>query len=336
MSAATPAVIQVTAAAAGRAMLSPLQRKVMELLLRVLATGGVTLSTAEPDAPSNALALFAMLCAAEPGLASRSMIPSFLRWLLEHWRRSHGSLADVIEALLQRHSISDGRLRIPSSADANPGATTTEPAQTAPAVGQQDWIESRCAGIFLLSRAVLEGRVAQLASALGLPQSAVLLALAAEWAGCDPDTLDPGVLFWAGYDREVGVPSAHVQSIHPAAAEELCLAIERILRDRSAFAPSLAPVREPDAPIFAAIATHLLRLWAHWLPGVGKSNPNWLLNRLIRRPGLVHWSNSTIKVALRPAPLDVVLHMAGYFKPVPAVPWLGDRCLTFTVDSVLT
>jgi hypothetical protein len=109
-----------------------------------------------------------------------------------------------------------------------------------------------------------------------------------------------------------------------------------MLCDRAAFAPSLAPVREPGATPLAAIALHLLRLWAHWLPGFAQSSATFLLNQVIRRGGVLRVDSREIAVSLRPAALDVVLQMAGYIQPIPAIPWLGDRRVTFSIDPTLS
>ena len=101
------------------------------------------------------------------------------------------------------------------------------------------------------------------------------------------------------------------------------------MRDRAAFAPSLAPEEG------ASIATNLVRLWAHWLPRVGQASVPWLLRQFLLRRGRLRIDDSAIVVALAPAGLDVVLEMAGYLRPIAAVPWLGDRRIVFEIDRSL-
>ena len=144
------------------------------------------------------------------------------------------------------------------------------------------------------------------------------------------------MLLWAGYTPEAGLPSAQIRALDPTVCESLCAAIESILRDRAAFAPSLAPARQPGVTTLAAIALHLLRLWAYWLPGFAQSSASFLLNQLIRRFGLLRTDSSMIEVSLRPVALDVVLQMAGYLKSIPAIPWLGDRRLIFTINPAIS
>ena len=85
----------------------------------------------------------------------------------------------------------------------------------------------------------------------------------------------------------------------------------------------------------SCIATNLLKLWAHWLPGLAQSSGPWLLRQLILRRGVLHAGERVIAVSLAPAGLDVVLEMAGYLAPIPSVPWLGDRAITFAIDRSL-
>ena len=328
--------------------LSPLQLRVLQLLLQLLKAGGVTLPESEPDSHANALTLFAALSSAQPTLADHSATPALIEWLLARWQASSASrsetalppaqrLGSLITLILQRDVASPPLpqpkeswwLKMPGP-KIGPVALPSDPSS------EGNLVESTHAGVFLLSRAVIEGRATQLASAMGLSTAVVLLALAAEWTAVDPDTLDPGVLLWTGYDPAAGPPSAQIRALDPAACEGLCAAIESMLRDRAAFAPSLASVREPDATPLAAIALHLLRLWAHWLPGFAQSSATFLLNQVIRRGGLLRVDSREIAVSLRPAALDVVLQMAGYLQPIPAIPWLADRRVTFAIDSALS
>jgi hypothetical protein len=45
----------------------------------------------------------------------------------------------------------------------------------------------------------------------------------------------------------------------------------------------------------------------------------------------VHVSATAVAVRLDPAPLDVVLDMAGYFRSIDSVGWLGERRMTFAI-----
>jgi hypothetical protein len=261
--------------------LTALQRRIVDVLQKLLASGAVTLPDAEPASERNALALFGALATAEPLLAAHAAAPAAIDWVLQQ--------------------------RTATSSASGTGA------RIARARGES--IESAFAGLFLLTRVVVETRLVQLADAYGENVADVLLGLAEEWE-CDVE--DPGVLLWSG-----GAPR------QPAHAPALHAEIVRLMRDRAAFAPSLMPDEA------ATTGVHLMRLWAHWLPGLGHSSAPWLLRQFILRGGVVTIDDAQIAVALRPAPLDVVLELAHYLDPISAVPWLGDRRVTFTIDRSL-
>lgn len=294
--------------------LTALQRRIVELLEQLLANGTVTLPDSEVTSERNALALFAALDAAEPPLASHAAVPSVITWFL---RSSAHSASRQPSAVIDQ---------LPSAAK----SAATHPA----ASSQSRVLPSRYAGVALLTRVLLEARVASLAAALGaVPVSAVLLALAAEWTG-DRD-FDDGILFWSGFDGTSEQARAQIAQLDPAPCAALRDAVKRLMRDRAVFAPSLAPDDDPSIPAMTAIATDLVRLWAHWLPRVGQSSVPWLLQQLVLRAGELRIDPATVVVALAPAPLDVVLEMAGYLRPIGAVPWLGDRRIVFEIDRSL-
>jgi hypothetical protein len=76
---------------------------------------------------------------------------------------------------------------------------------------------------------------------------------------------------------------------------------------------------------FDAVSGRLMVHWARWLHGFSGSSIGYLLRQFIRRPGVVCDGNETIRVALQPRPLDMVLRIAGYFEPLARVEWAGER-----------
>ena len=162
------------------AALSPLQLRVLELLWQLLEAGTVTLPEPDPQSHANALALFAAVSSAESTLAGHSATPAIIEWLLARWKESGASpsetafppaqrLASRIAVILQREVISP---HLPQSQESllpkAPAPKLEALALRSHKLLQGDLIESSCAGVFLLSRAVLEGRATQLAAALGL------------------------------------------------------------------------------------------------------------------------------------------------------------------------
>jgi hypothetical protein len=77
------------------------------------------------------------------------------------------------------------------------------------------------------------------------------------------------------------------------------------------------------------IAIAVLRAWARWLPGFEHSSAPYLLDRLVRRPGLVHRRADSLIVVLKRQPLDLLLdEFAGYTAPIDARDELG-LCIEF-------
>lgn len=82
--------------------------------------------------------------------------------------------------------------------------------------------------------------------------------------------------------------------------------------------------------LLGLLAAGLLRLWARWLRNFSESSMPYLLAHFIRRPGVVVSGGGELRIELAPRPLDVVLEMAGYFRPLARAPWLDGR-LVFEV-----
>jgi hypothetical protein len=187
------------------------------------------------------------------------------------------------------------------------------------------------AGLYLLIRAVVDAGLPGLALRHGVPFPALMAGLAQTWLG---QTLvsDAPLLAWAGTDTEADV------SVERLEAEAL-VALERDLktrlRDQRAI-PSDPGSSTGDHDVQAStsldrMANMLVRAWARWLPALAESSQQFLLDRMIRRGGDVDIGESRVTVTLDPAPFDVVLQMAGYFKPLEAVPWLGGRSVAFDI-----
>jgi hypothetical protein len=87
----------------------------------------------------------------------------------------------------------------------------------------------------------------------------------------------------------------------------------------------------PLAVPLASIISGVVRAWARWLPGVGNSSLPFLLRNCIHRAGRIQVSREAIEVQLEPASLDVVLEMAGCFRPLEGIPWMGGRALRLAV-----
>lgn len=226
---------------------------------------------------------------------------------------------------------------------------------------------SAAAGIFLLARAVSDTRLPALARQTGVPLAPLLAALAAKWSGatlpadhamalwCGAEPADPAAPFSRDAEpadqtmaRSFAAASPDLAELDAAGAalDELNEALVELLADRrmldgvTAHELIAADVAALDhalqcaphtASRVAATASILLRGWAHWLPGVAGSSPLFLLERSVRRAGCVSLADQRILVELDPAPLDIVLRMAGYLAPIEHVDWLGGRSVIFAL-----
>jgi hypothetical protein len=82
----------------------------------------------------------------------------------------------------------------------------------------------------------------------------------------------------------------------------------------------------------ALVATSLLRTWARWLRGFGDSSVAYLLDELVRRPGVLFRDGEVLTVLMEPRPLDIVLEMAGYLSELSATE-IGIGRLRFRVSA---
>ncbi len=199
------------------------------------------------------------------------------------------------------------------------------------------------ASLYLLSRAVLDGGLPGLATTHGVPLDALLAGLAVSWLRLDWP-LDGPAHDWTGAtSREATAPAVLEQAAPQLKA--LAEVLRARLRDQGLpdiTAPETGDSRadaRPGWPLWSPevaaslddIAGALLRSWARWLPGLKEASAGFLLERCLRRAGAVRVSDSHIAVTLDPAPLDVVLQMAGYLQPIAALPWRHGRAVSFTV-----
>jgi hypothetical protein len=199
------------------------------------------------------------------------------------------------------------------------------------------------ASLYLLSRAVLDGGLPGLATAHGVPLGALLAGLAVSWLRLEWP-LDGPAHDWTGAaSREDTTPAvldeaaprltALAEALRARLRDQGLTGIEAVgTGDSSADAPAGTPPWSPGvAATLDEIARPLLRSWGRWLPGLKEASARFLLSQCLRRGGAVRVSDSHIAVTLDPAPLDVVLQMAGYLQPIAALPWRDGRAASFTV-----
>jgi hypothetical protein len=135
--------------------------------------------------------------------------------------------------------------------------------------------------------------------------------------------LDGPASFWVGSPR----PDFSACSPDDGRLRELQRALELLLRDQH-----LREAAVPDDSTYPRVAALVVRAWARWLPAVHGATIAFLVRNCLARAGRVRISETEIDVLLDPAPLDVVLEMAGCFRPLESVGWLGARRMSFAVN----
>ncbi|KGQ19366.1 hypothetical protein LF41_3016 [Lysobacter dokdonensis DS-58] len=196
------------------------------------------------------------------------------------------------------------------------------------------------AGLYLLLRGLMDARLPALAHASAVPLAPLLGALVHRWF-TPQAPFDAATSLWVGADHcDFDALETAIEGVHALnAAMTETLAFRQGIDEHTLRASLDADTRWPtplpcSAPLDAALArtaSLLMRTWAMWLRGVADSSSAFLLDNCLRRAARVGITDDTVHMDLDPAPLDVVLRMAGYFERIDRVPWLGDRRVTFAV-----
>jgi hypothetical protein len=196
--------------------------------------------------------------------------------------------------------------------------------------------DTAMAGVFLLARALDDLRLSALAGDAGISGPALRAGLATLWAGQDLET-DGALPLWCGAAANAPAPTgAALDALNDSLLALLGArrildgdgARARIADDATSLQSELPFVTDPRLAVTACL---LLRGWSSWLPGVADSGPLFLLRNCIRRQGGIRVSGPRVHIELDPAPLDIVLKMAGYLAPFAPVSWLGGRTVVFTL-----
>jgi hypothetical protein len=186
------------------------------------------------------------------------------------------------------------------------------------------------AGLYLLTRALLDVRFDAMVHGAGVPLRPVLAGLAAAW-------LDQRAPFDAAVDCWCGADDADDRQD----IERGLLVIEEQLRERLVAQKAIEesedagrsrpPAAEGSLAALDRIASLLVHAWQRWLPGLASASRPYLVANCLTRRARVQIDEREIRVELESAPFDVVLRMAGYLQPIEQVPWLTRRRITFHV-----
>lgn len=357
------AVAVLRARAAG---VTPFQRKLLEHARALLLEGKVRLERGRTNSAVNATRLYAALSTADAELAARPAAATLVERILlcAEWCASTPEPLETLAAVRAGRDAATAFGRRPPEAlcailNAGPSAADVLEAvirQTGALhnVRDETLIQTECAGLFLVLRAVLDVRLAQLAAVTGAgPLPSVLLALGIEWAGAGAvreGEIDAGLAFWCGLGPSPGTAAELLSALDEEGCRRLLAEMRRLMEARRAVHPSMASPEEsppeatlaaltagwpPDVPIsneLVLVASYALRLWAQWLPGIPGSSVPYLLRQLLRRGGELRVGERRVEVRLRPGPMDVVLELASYTKELPAVSWLADRKVIFHIE----
>ncbi|MGC0317174.1 hypothetical protein [Kitasatospora acidiphila] len=200
--------------------------------------------------------------------------------------------------------------------------------------------DSPFAGLLLLLRAVTELRVPAVLARAGLADflPEILLAVACRLTGAD--SAEPAVRAFAGRPAQVRRGWRQVHHLAALRGELLVQAGAQRLPDPAELT-ELADTDLPDGKlgrpkadaVIGLLAGAVLRAWSRWLGQFSESSGGYLLAHFVRRPGRLHWTAEELVVELEPGPLDVVVSMAGYDRPLEAVPWLGGRTVRYRMGA---
>lgn len=235
---------------------TPRQHALLDDLLAVLADPHLHLDRSAPEAAANAVQLYAGLVARAPSWADDPLAAALIARLLRAWHlitQSERS-ADLLRLLSQRNLASALRLvreadQPDARASLQPLVDLGQPALTLiaalagvpseihsarmqqsvanahdtswlPGSAPEQSVETNCAGVALLLRAVLDARLPGLLASAGYPAgvasaerlSTVLLALGLRWGGAQAlhdGRLDAGLQMLAGYNLAQDAPATH-------------------------------------------------------------------------------------------------------------------------------
>lgn len=194
--------------------------------------------------------------------------------------------------------------------------------------------ESEYAGVLLLLRAIADLRLPAVLARAGIPHALpyVLLAIACRLTGADPH--DPAVQAFAG--RPPDIRRNWRQAHHLSSLRREVRAQARVQRLPELSDADLPHGRAGKPKVDATVgllACAVMRTWSRWLGQFSESTIGYLLAHFVHRPGRLRWTDDELVVELASGPLDVVVSLAGYDKPLESVPWLGDRTVTYRMAA---
>jgi hypothetical protein len=340
---------------------TPTHKHLLEALRRLVLEGRCRLDAGDSTPQANLLRLMAVLSDQTDG-ESLAAVTAILESIVGTWMilkatpRPADALTNLrrgfVESILDVAHTSAGdeaarHLKAVAHAGEPAIALVEELAaqfDKAPATHRGIVIESECAGLFFLVRAVQDIRLTSVLKECGFDSiSPLLTGLAIRIGGSRVWTdgrLDPGAALWAGIEAAEAVSClSRLETLDrdkfDAALLDLLSAQRLIEADEKPFdaEPQSFPCSTEVSAMLDRTAGLLLRAWARWLPGLGGSSVPYLLRNFIHCSGMIEVGELILEVRLASLPLAVVLKMAGYLDDCPAAPWLGTRAVRFRIGS---
>jgi hypothetical protein len=326
-----------------------LELAVRAALLTLLtdAPGGVSLArrvgAAGPGSYA-AVMLGAALVAAHPEWTDEPTVRTVISGLMSAWRapprflpgqrRSSPGQRDGAASTREKSTRESGKRDIATS--------DLVAVLSRAAVVTSDMVSSPIAGVLLLLRAAVDLRVPAVLARAGFTEAlaATLLAVATRLTGATAE--DPAALLFAG--QPVGLPDS-VQDVWRRADEDQCAAVheemmravrgQRLPLGTGSVDPAPSTLLGNDAAddTLNLVALAVLRAWSRWLGRFASASVPYLAGHFLCRPGSVRLTVQEVVVELTAGPLDVVLQLAGYDSPVPVVPWLDGRRVTYRLGA---
>lgn len=313
----------------GAATTTPRQRDLLTALERAIRDQHPNLEPSAPSSPANAARLLAALAQTEPTWAADPLAPVLIHRILTAWAAHTGAPPHPDASAAREALAAVARLGEPATA-------VLAALEDSIRAGSGDMFTSPVAGLLLLQRVLLDVRLAGLAERHGYPPAGpgyLLAAVGLRWAGPSGKAdrrLDPAIRLLAGDEspQSIAELDAAWRAVSPAAH-----AAWRSVLDDLAARHQLTAVAAADDPLDHTAHT-LLRIWARWLRDFEHSSPSYLLDQFVHRPGTVVVAPDRITVQLSRRPLDTVLEIAGYLRPIEALSGLASRRTEFQVGEL--
>jgi hypothetical protein len=332
---------------------TPRQRDLLVALLRAVQNRRPALDGSPRARAADMARLLAALAEVDADRAADPVAPVIVDQLLAAWAAVTSAAApqQVIEAVTAGDPVAASTAwREPAGP---PADSATETALTAAArLGEpagavlaalefrtgavdREAFTSPVAGILLVWRALLDIRLGGLAEFHRYPPAGprhLLAEVGLRWAGTggvDGGVLDPAVRLLSGEGPATTSELAEAWlAVNPGAHDAWRTVIDDLAtRHRS------VPVA-PAADALDHTADVVLRIWARWLRGFEQSSQGFLLDQFVRRPGTIAEAPGRVTVRLPRRPLDAVLEMSGYLRPIDPVPGLASRRVVFVVGEL--